>query len=189
MLFAFRGIRGFQLLLALIALACGVAAVVLVKAVADGASVLLVVVAVLLGLVFLWAFATALRAPTSFLAVDLNRGLTRVRFAGFVDTVIDNRDIRGVRVCRRSLLAGIGVRTNFSGDVALVSAPGEAAELTLARPVRVWLVPRLVPLHAQRLTLSIRHPEKLADRFGPAPAASPRPATVRKMKHRGPRPR
>lgn len=190
MLFAFRGIRAFQVILSVAALGCGVGAVLLVKTFADGGSVAWLLLAAFLGVVFLWAFATTLRAPTSFVAVDLNKQLTRIRFAGFVDTVIDNRDIEGVRVRHRSLFGGLGVRTNFSGDVALVSAWGDVAELTLARPVRVWLVPRLIPLHARRLTLSIRHPQKLVERFGAPPPRASRPsAPARKMKQRGPRTR
>ena len=123
MLFAFRGIRMFQVLLAIIALACGVGATVALKRVADGQGILLLLPAVLLGMVFLWAFAATLRAPTSFVAVTPER--TRIRFAGLIDTVISNKDVAGARLVRRNILGGIGVRTNFSGDVALVSTWGE----------------------------------------------------------------
>jgi len=187
-LFAFRGIRLFQVILSVTALACGVGAVVVIKAVSDGNTPKpMVAVAVLLGLVFLWAFGTTLRAPTSYVAVAPER--TRIRFAGFVDTVVDNKDILGVTLHSRPFIAGLGVRTNFSGDVALLSAPGTAAVLTLRKPVRIWLVPKLIPLKAQRLTLSIRNPEKLAERFGPPPTASQPTSAARKMKNRGPRTR
>jgi hypothetical protein len=172
MIFAFRGVRGFQVLLALITLVCGVATVYLLKKVADGDGALLVLPALMLGLVFIWAFSTALRIPTSFVAITAER--TRIRFAGFVDTVLANENIVGARVTRRSILGGIGVRTNFSGDVALVTTWGEVAQLQFRQPIRVWLVPRLIPLKAQRLTLSLRNPQKLADRFGPP--ANPAPA-------------
>lgn len=173
MLFAFRGIRMFQVLLAMIALACGVGATFMLKGVSDGEGILLLLPAVILGLVFLWAFAATLRAPTSFVAVTSER--TRIRFAGLLDTVISNNDVAGARLVRRNILGGIGVRTNFSGDVALVSTWGEVVEVTLRKPVRVWLIPRVVPLHATRLTLSLRNPQKLVDRFG-APSAPSRTA-------------
>ncbi|MEP7214999.1 MAG: hypothetical protein ABI782_02035 [Anaerolineaceae bacterium] len=171
MLFAFRGVRMFQVLLAIIALACGVGATLALKAVADGEGILLLLPAIILGMVFLWAFSATLRAPTSFLAVTPER--TRIRFAGLIDTVISNNDVAGARLVRRNILGGIGVRTNFSGDVALVTTWGEVVELTLRNPVRVWLVPRIIPLRATRLTLSLRNSQKLVDRFG-APTAPSR---------------
>ena len=178
----------FQALLSLIALATGVAAVVLLKAVADNKGLLLLVPAVLAGLGFLWAFATTLRAPTSFVAVAEER--TRIRFAGFVDTVVANKDIVGVRVVRRNILGGIGVRTNFRGDVALVSTWGNVAEVTFRKPIRVWLIPRLLPIRASRLQVSVRNPERLAERFvSPAARQSPAKPVARNMNRRGPRTR
>ncbi len=171
MIFAFRGVRGFQVLLAFIALVCGVSATFLLKKIADGDGALLLLPAALLGLVFLWAFGATLRAPTSFVAITAER--TRIRFAGFVDTVVANENIAGARLKRRTVLGGIGVRTNFNGDVALVTTWGEAAELTLRQPIRVWLIPRLIPLRALRLTLSLRNPQKLVDRFGAPSNAAP----------------
>lgn len=171
MIFAFRGVRGFQVLLAVIALVCGVGATFLLKKVADGDGALLLLPAIVLGLVFLWAFGATLRVPTSFVAITSER--TRIRFAGFVDTVISNDNIVGARVKNRNILGGIGVRTNFNGDVALVTTWGQVAELVLRQPIRVWLIPRLIPLRAQRLTLSLRNPQKLADRFGAPSNVSP----------------
>ena len=175
MLFAFRGVRMFQVLLAIIALACGIGATLALKGVTNGQGILLLLPAVILGMVFLWAFSATLRAPTSFVAVTPER--TRLRFAGLIDTVISNNDVVGARLVRRNILGGIGVRTNFSGDVALVTTWGEVVELTLRNPVRVWLVPRIIPLRATRLTLSLRNPQKLVDRFG-APTTPTRTATV-----------
>lgn len=189
MLFAFRGIRMFQVMLALIALACGVGATVALKGVADGQGIVLLLPALILGLVFLWAFAAALRAPTSFVAITPER--TRIRFAGLVDTVISNGDVAGARLVRRNILGGIGVRTNFAGEVALVSTWGEVVEISLRKPLRVWLVPKLIPLHATRLTLSLRNPQKMVDRFGaPPPSSRTAPAGGRgKTRQRGSRTR
>ena len=181
MLFGFRGIRAFQVILSIAALLSGIGAVISLKIFADDRTWVFLPLAMLLGLVFLWLFSTTLRAPTSLLAVDLGeKRRTRIRFAGFVDTVIDNRDILGVRLRHTNVLYGVGVRTNFGGDVALLSTWGDAAELTLRNPIRIWLIPRLIPLRARRLTLSIRNPEKLVAQFAQAPgaqAASAQPVT------------
>jgi hypothetical protein len=168
MLFAFRSVQMFQVVLAIAALATGVGATLLVRAYVNGSSPLLVVVAVLLGLLFLWMFGAALKAPTSLVAITEER--SRIRFANFVDTVISNDDVVGARVVHRNIFGGIGVRTNFGGDVALVSTWGPCCELTLRKPMRVWLVPKLIPLRASRLTLSVRNPARLVERFGPAPS-------------------
>jgi len=188
-IFAFRGIRAFQLLFAVVTLGAGVGAVLLVRTASDGTTLALVP-AVVLGLLFLFAFSVALRAPTAFLAVSDER--TRLRFPPFVDTVFANSDIAGVRLVRRGVASGLGVRANFRGDVALATAWGTAAEISLRRPIRIWLLPKLIPLRATRLQLSLKNPHKLADRF-PAPArpagASSPASAARKMKNRGPRTR
>jgi hypothetical protein len=184
MLFAFRGMRFFQVVLVLIALITGVSATFALKLYVDGGPVVLVFGALLLGIVFLGAFGAALRAPTSFVAITDER--MRTRFAGFVDTVIATTDVAGARLVHRNILGGIGVRTNFGGDVALVSTWGDAVELTLRKPMRVWLIPRLIPVKAERLTLSVRNPQKLVERFG-APGGGA--ASTRKARPRGSRTR
>lgn len=173
MLFAFRGVQMFQVMLAIAALATGVGATLLIKRFTDGGSPLLVLLAVVLGLLFLWMFGAALKAPTSMIAITEER--TRIRYANFVDTVISNDTIVGARLVRRNILGGIGVRTNFSGDVALVTSWGWVAELTLSRPMRVWLVPKLIPLKATRLTVSVRNPAKLVERFDSLTPTQPGP--------------
>lgn len=175
MIFAFRGIRFFQVLAVLVTLAAGIAAALAAKQFSDEGSAVMLLAAGLLVLVFFAAFSTALRAPTSFLAISPER--TRIRFCGFIDTVIDNDDILGARLVSRSMLVGLGVRTNFGGTVALLTAWGPATELHFRRPVRVWLIPRLIPLKAQRLQLSLLHPAKAVERFGPPrPAGAPNTA-------------
>ena len=184
MLFAFRGMRWLQVVFVLAALATGVGGVLSLKAFSDEGGIVLLVVGILLGAAFFWLFSAALRAPTSFVAIADER--TRIRYAGFVDTVIDNRDIISVRPRNWPIWGGIGVRTAFNGQVALVSAWGEAVELELRRPVRVWLIPGLVPVRARRLILSVRNPQKLVDRFGGAqPSGSSAPRKGGKVKNRG----
>jgi len=181
--------RMFQALLAVIALVTGVGTVFSLKAVSDSSAWPLLVAPVLLGLAFVWAFGATLRAPTSYVAIS-DTG-TRIRFAGFVDTVVANGNIVGARLMRWPLLGGLGVRTAFLGDVALASAWGEAAELTFREPVRVWLVPRVIPVKARRLTLTVRNPEKMVERFGlgSGGGASLPTRGARKMRSRGPRTR
>jgi len=192
MIFAFRGIRMYQVLLVLIALATGVGTVLAIKVFADSRALLMLPAAVLLGLTFIWTFGGALRAPTSFVAVTPE--LTRIRFPNGIDRTIATSDVLGARIVRRNMLGGIGIRTNFSGDVALVTTWGEVVVLTLRNPVRVWLIPRLVPLKATRLTLSLKNAQKMVDRFGePAAAASVATSnasrTTRKTRQRGSRTR
>ena len=188
MLFVFRGMRMFQALLAAITLATGIGTVFSLKAASDSSAWPLLVVPLALGLVFIWAFGATLRAPTSYVAIS-DTG-TRIRFAGFVDTVVANGNITGARLMRWPLLGGLGVRMAFRGDVALASAWGEAVELAFREPVRIWLIPRILPVRARRLALTVRNPEKMVERFGPPEGvASPPTRGASKMRRRGPRTR
>lgn len=180
MLFGFRWMRGFQVILALAAAATGIGAAFTAKTFADGGSLVALIPTAILGLAFLWSFQLALRMPTSFVAVGDDK--TRIRFAGFVDTVVANRDITDARLARHPLWGGLGVRTWFGATVVLATAPGEVAELEFRAPVRVWLIPRLLPLKAQRLRLSVRNPGKLVDRLAAQPGARPTPAKQRKKR-------
>lgn len=163
MIFAFRGVRVFQVILVLIALVTGVGAVLLARSVADGAGSLLLLPGIVLLFVFGWSFMGALRAPTSFVAITEER--TRIRFAGFVDTVIASRDITSARAVQWNILGGIGIRTNFAGKVALVTATGPAVELSLANPIRVSVIPGILRVKANRLTLSVKNPQRMVERF------------------------
>jgi len=187
MLFGFRGIRVFQVILALAALALGVGLAVTLKAFSDTGNYLFLIVSIALGLGFLWMFSSALRAPTSFVAVADDR--TRIRFAGFIDTIVLNRDIEGVTLVRRSFWSGLGVRMT-PGGVSLLTSWGEVAEFSFRNPVRVWLIPRVLPVKTRTLGVSVRNPALLADRFGaPGNGASPRNQRTGKMGRRGSRTR
>ena len=176
LLFGFRGIRGLQLIVAIAAGAIAIAGVVVLKAYVDDGPKWLVLLAAFFAMIFIWLFGVALRLPTSFVAISQDR--MRIRVAGFVDTVIDTRDVTGARLRHWPIWGGLGVRTGFRGDVALVAAWGPVAEVTLKQPVRVWLIPRLWRVRASRLALSVRNPAKLAERF----AAAPVPATPKKKR-------
>ncbi len=163
MLFAFRGIRLFQVVLVLIALITGLGAVFLARAVADGNGSILIVPGIVLLFVFSWSFMGALRAPTSFVAITDER--TRIRFAGFVDTVVATPDITSAQTVRWNILGGIGIRTNFGGKVALVTATGTAVEIGLRSPIRVSVIPGILRVKADRLTLSVKNPQRMVERF------------------------
>lgn len=183
MLFGFREIRLFQALLALAALSSGIGAVFAAKWFSDNRSPFLLLLTGCLALVFLWMFGATLKAPTSFVAISEDR--TRIRFANFVDTIIANSNVAGADIARHWLPAGIGLRTNFRGDVALVSTTGEVARLTFRQPVRIWLIPRLIPLRVRRLSLSVRNPQKLVERFEqPSPQPSPAPVKAVRAKQK-----
>ncbi len=168
LLFGFRGVRGLQVLVAICAGALAIAGVMVIKAYADGGSGWLVVLAAWFVILFIWLFGVALRLPTSFVAISQDR--MRIRFAGFVDTIIDTRDVSGARLRDWEIWRGVGVRTAFGGDVALVAIWGPVAEVTLKQPIRVWLIPRLWRIRATKVVLGVRNPAKLAERFGPVPA-------------------
>ena len=172
MLFGFRGIRGLQVLVAIAAGALAIGGVLVLKSYVDGGPAWLLLLAVLYGLLFLWLFGVALRLPTSFVAISEDR--MRIRYAGFVDTVIDTRDVASARLRDWPLWGGIGVRAGFGGGVALVATWGPVAEITLHRPIRVWVIPRLWRVKSTKVTVSVRNPAKLVERF--ATGAVPPPA-------------
>ena len=120
-------------------------------------------IGIVLLFVFGWSFMGALRAPTSFVAITDER--TRIRFAGFVDTVVATPDITSAEMVRWNILGGIGIRTNFGGKVALVTAGGTAVEIRLRNPIRVSVIPGLLRVKADRLTLSVKNPQRMVERF------------------------
>jgi hypothetical protein len=65
-----------------------------------------------------------------------------------------------------------------------VAAGGVAAELTLRRPIRVWLIPRLWRISATRVVVSVRNPQKLVERFGPVQPNAPKAPPVSNRKRR-----
>ena len=168
LLFGFRGVRMLQAIVAVAAGAMAIAGVVVLKTYIDGGPKYLVLIVAMFAMLFLWMFGIALRLPTSFVAISQDR--MRIRFGGFVDTILETNQVEGARLVDWQLWKGLGVRTGFGGDVALVSAWGPVAEITLKHPIRVWLIPRLWRIRATRVALSVRNPAKMVERFGPVPA-------------------
>lgn len=181
LLFGFRGIRWLQAVVAIAAGALAIAGVLTLKAYIDDRAGLLLMLTVVYAVLFLWLFGMALRLPTSFVAISPER--MRIRFGGFTDSLLETREVAGARLVNWSWWKGLGVRTGFGGDVALVAAWGPAVELTLKQPIRVWLIPRLWRVRATRVTLSVRNPQKMVERFGPA-TAQPTPTATGKRKRR-----
>lgn len=170
LLFAFRGVRPLQALVAVAAGAVAIGGVLLLRSALDDGGPLLLAPAAFLALLFLWLFGIALRLPTSFVAVSPER--MRIRFGGFVDTIVETRDVAGARDIDWPWWKGLGVRTAFRGDAALVAAWGPAVEVTLRRPIRIWLIPRILPVRASRIVLGVKNPGKLTERFGPVKTPS-----------------
>jgi hypothetical protein len=54
----------------------------------------------------------------------------------------------------------------------LVTAAGTCAQFELAEPLRVWVIPGILPIRARRLRLSVRHPERLIAHFQPPATAA-----------------
>ncbi|MEO8541244.1 MAG: hypothetical protein ABI577_16000 [bacterium] len=180
LLFSFRGVRGLQIIVAIAAGSIAIGGVVMLKAYTDGGPVWLVLLAVVFVMLFIWMFGIALRLPTSFVAISQDK--MRIRFAGFVDTIVETRQVEGARLVQWKLWQGLGVRAGSGGGVALVSAWGPVAEVTLKQPIGVWVIPRIWRIKATRVALSVRNPSKLADRFGPVPTASTAPISKKKRR-------
>jgi hypothetical protein len=174
-----------QVLIAIGAMGVAIGGVVMLKSYLDGEGAWLLLLAVVFGILFLWMFGIALRLPTSFVAVSQDR--MRIRFGGFVDSIVETSEVSGARLIDWRWWRGLGVRTAFSGDISLVGAWGPVAEVTLKRPVRVWLIPRLWRISATRVVLGVRNPHKLVERFGSAPVAPARIAKPVRTARKGAR--
>ena len=182
LLFGFRGVRLLQVILVFAAGSSAIGAVLFLKIYADEGGAMLLALAGVFAVLFIWIFSMALRMPTSFVAISPER--MRIRFGGFVDTIVDTKDVSGARLVSWQVWKGLGVRTGFGGDVALVAAWGTAAELTLKRPIRVWLIPRLWRISATRVVVSVRNPHKMVERFGPVKNDPAKTLTSSKRKRR-----
>jgi len=184
LLFGFRGIRMLQLIVAAAATAIAIGGVIMVNSYINERSPLLLLLAVVFGLLFIWLFSMAVRLPTSFVAVSAER--IRIRFGGFTDQTFETRQVVGAELRDWPLWRGLGVRASFGDAVALVAASGTAAELHLRQPIRVWVIPRVWRVSATRVVLSVRNPKKMVDRFGAPPATPSRTTPApRKARRKG----
>lgn len=163
--------RLFQIVLIFGALALGAGVAGMVSTFIDNGSAIALLPAAFMALVFVWLCRLAFQMPAS--RVTVGPVGTRVRFGGFIDTLIPPGGIVAARTAKHPWWGGLGVRTWFGSTVVLASAPGRVAELELREKVRVWLVPRVFGLKAQRLRVSVERPDELARQF-PAQVAPPR---------------
>lgn len=187
MLFTFNGLRTFQLIIALLALFAGAGwAAIIATAAVTGLPILLVPL-VLAGVIFGWLALTAFQLTTSF--VEVSETATRVRFGGHINATIPHADIISAHVAEPTNNK-FGVRMNLRGTAAFTTSTGPFCELELARPVRAWLIPRLLPVKVRTLRLGVADPEKLAERLSfpgrNLAAASPETLSARTMKEQRP---
>ncbi len=151
---------GLALLLAAFVMLVGVAGMVWGVTAAEEAWWLLLVgvIPLLLAAWFVAAFARYLQSAY----VALGGDGVRVSYRPSIDTTIPFADIERADVVRHHIVYGLGIRTNLAGHVALATAWGPAAELTLRTPVRAGILPYIWWTHARTLRLTVERPEEFA---------------------------
>lgn len=162
----------FQTILIAAALALGAGAIGTVTAFLDSRSFISLLPTAVMAATFVLLCRLAFQMPASRVSVEPDG--TRIRFGSFIDTHIPAGGILSARAAKHPWWGGLGVRTWFGSTVVLATAPGEVAELELKDPVRVWLLPRVFGLKAQRLRVSVERPGELVRHF-PSPASGAAP--------------
>lgn len=167
--FAFRGVRGMQALLVVSAAAmvAGIAGMVW-AVVAEGAWFLLATAALL---VMVLAYLVQLLVQLPGACVTVTETEVYVRFPGAVDATMPRSNVLSAGLANHRWWQGLGIRTDLAGTVMLATATGSCAQLELAQPLRVWVIPRILPIRARRLRLSVRDPGRLVAHFE-APAVA-----------------
>jgi hypothetical protein len=174
MLLSFRRVRVLQGIVALACLALGVGTALVIRAaVVEGAPDLVALACVLVAAVLL-TFNATVRLPNSYVAVTTDR--LRIRLGGIADVSFDRTDVDRVEIASHCWWAGLGLRTNLRNSVAFVSATGEVADIHLRRPVRVWVVPYLIPARVRTLRVSVDDPHRLIGLFPGERSQPPVPA-------------
>lgn len=161
--FGFRGVRGMQALLAtvVVLLLCGVAGM-LWGAVTGGAWIL-VVTAGFLATVAAYLTWMVARLPNA--SVIISDESVRFSFPGAVDAAVPRSNVRSVELADHHWWQGLGIRTDLVGTVMLATATGRSAQFELAEPLRVWVIPRILPIRARRLRVSVDDPGRLVALF------------------------
>lgn len=164
--FVFRGVRPMQLLLVVSSVAMAVgAAGMAVAAVTEEALPLLVPAAVLLATIA-YLVMMVLRLPAACVVVADRE--VYVRFPGAVDTVMPRSNVVSAGLAKHRWWQGLGIRTDFAGTVMLATVTGNLPQFELAEPLRVWVIPRILPIRARCLRVSVRDPERLVAHFAPS---------------------
>lgn len=86
--------------------------------------------------------------------VDIREDELRIKLGVLFDESIPINDVAKVRRVEWKLLGGLGVRSNLTNMVAVVTRAGPVAELATWRPIRLPVVPRVVYVRAQRVVVS-----------------------------------
>lgn len=162
--FGFRGVRGMQALLAtVVVLLCGVAGMLWRQA-TGGAWILLVTAGFLATVAAYLAWMVARLPNASVIITDES---VRFSFPGAVDAAVPRSNVRSVEPADHHWWQGLGIRTDLAGTVMLATATGRSAQFELAEPLRVWVIPRILPIRARRLRLSVDDPGRLVALFVP----------------------
>jgi hypothetical protein len=164
MVFSFRGIRAFQILMAVSCVPLIGGAALMLETSRRGEGWWLALPALLMVVVGLFLFSVALRLPSSFVGLDLHRHTLRIRLSPFLDTTIPFEQISSATVVHRGWGWGLGVRTNFR-EIALLTGWGDCTQFALAEPIGVWAIPGVWRLRSATLTVSVRDPYLLAAQF------------------------
>jgi hypothetical protein len=90
--------------------------------------------------------------------VEVGDDSVQIKLGVLFDEKIALSDISRVRETRWNILGGLGIRTNLTDMVAVVTKTGPVAELSLWRPLRMPVIPHIYHVRAQRLLVS---PENL----------------------------
>ena len=161
--FPFRGVRGMQAVLALslIAMLTGLVSMAWV-AFAEPAWPLLIPAALLLLAAAYLAFLL-IQLPAAHITVEGSS--LAIYFPGAVDAAIPGANIVSTSLANHRWWQGLGIRSDLAGTVMLATATGVAAQFELETPLRIWVIPRILPIRARRLRVTVREPERLVSRF------------------------
>lgn len=167
--FLFRGVRPMQALLAGSTILLAAGAVGMVWAAVTEDAWLMLAPALLLVVTVAYLLRMLARLPGAC-AVVSERELY-VRFPAAVDAAMPRTNVLSATIAGHRWWQGLGIRSDLAGTVMLATATGNCAQFELDEPLRVWVIPRILPIRARRLRLSVRDPERLVALFVPrAPA-------------------
>lgn len=152
-----------QALLGAVVVLLGAGAAGTLWAAAAGGGWLLVATAAFLTAVLAYLVTMLVRLPGAHVAVD--RELVYFRFPGAVDAAVPRSNVRTVAVANHRWWQGLGIRTDLMGTVMLATATGPSPQFEFAEPLRVWVIPSILPIRARRLRVSVRDPERLVSLF------------------------
>jgi hypothetical protein len=131
---------------------------------------LLLVPALLLVVTIAYLVTMIVRLPGACAGVTARE--LYVRFPGAVDAAVPRSNVVAAGLANHRWWQGLGIRSNLAGTVMLATATGACAQLEFAEPLRVWVIPGILPTRAKRLRLSLRDPGRLIAHFAQsAPAA------------------